>query len=380
MQTEESSVIEEIDCGLVLDAVNKVLMRRAYFREKQRSHRRRERDDIHQLRKQAEDLETQAQRLRLRVNPRRMQSRQPHEDSDGGLSWHAIAALFRHETRLTLAENADLVKTLRSHCSLLTRMQLWVAQNDKVPKVMLSDDPAIRKLTKEWATQQMYHNTAAAFQAFPTSFDSNEFSVCDLTVSDLWVNFVDYSQYVWHAPMEVAAYVLRYHLHELLSTRDMSSWTENTVLVQAKLPDGDSAAVVVAHFHEADRCVVVMRQLQSRDILRDDDGVPVRDGQSLVWYIVIVKCIRFDLRRADDGRTIGRVKTLSAMHLKTSGEGSMEAVAMKLGLDLTDVPLPDRDETFRKFCMTKSKESEVQIRSLIRSVLERVQTELTVGS
>ncbi|RLO09379.1 hypothetical protein DYB28_007766, partial [Aphanomyces astaci] len=75
-----------------------------------------------------------------------------------------------------------------------------------------------------------------------------------------------------------------------------------------------------------------------------------------------------------------RVKTLSAMHLKTSGEGSMEAVAMKLGLDLTDVPLPDRDETFRKFCMTKSKESEVQIRSLIRSVLERVQTELTVGS
>ncbi|RQM19658.1 hypothetical protein B5M09_011323 [Aphanomyces astaci] len=371
MQTEESSVIEEIDCGLVLDAVNKVLMRRAYFREKQRSHRRRERDDIHQLRKQAEELETQAQRLRLRVNPRRMQSRQPPEDSDGGLSWHAIAAMFRHETRLTLAENADLVKTLRSHCSLLTRMQLWVAHNDKVPKVMLSDDPAIRKLTKEWATQQMYHNTAAAFQAFPTSFDSNEFSVCDLTVSDLWVNFVDYSQYVWHAPMEVAAYVLRYHLHELLSTRDMSSWTENTVLVQAKLPDGDSAAVVVAHFHEAGRCVVVMRQLQSRDILRDDDGVPVRDGQSLVW---------FDLRRADDGRTIGRVKTLSAMHLKTSGEGSMEAVAMKMGLDLTDVPLPDRDETFRKFCMTKSKESEVQIRSLIRSVLERVQTELTVGS
>ncbi|RHZ31275.1 hypothetical protein DYB31_014968 [Aphanomyces astaci] len=133
MQTEESSVIEEIDCGLVLDAVNKVLMRRAYFREKQRSHRRRERDDIHQLRKQAEELETQAQRLRLRVNPRRMQSRQPPEDSDGGLSWHAIAAMFRHETRLTLAENADLVKTLRSHRSLLTRMQLWVAQNDKVP-------------------------------------------------------------------------------------------------------------------------------------------------------------------------------------------------------------------------------------------------------
>ncbi|ETV78660.1 hypothetical protein, variant 2 [Aphanomyces astaci] len=239
MQTEESSVIEEIDCGLVLDAVNKVLMRRAYFREKQRSHRRRERDDIHQLRKQAEELETQAQRLRLRVNPRRMQSRQPPEDSDGGLSWHAIAAMFRHETRLTLAENADLVKTLRSHCSLLTRMQLWVAHNDKVPstpptsirweKVMLSDDPAIRKLTKEWATQQMYHNTAAAFQAFPTSFDSNEFSVCDLTVSDLWVNFVDYSQYVWHAPMEVAAYVLRYHLHELLSTRDMSSVNRHTV-------------------------------------------------------------------------------------------------------------------------------------------------------
>ncbi|ETV78663.1 hypothetical protein H257_07523 [Aphanomyces astaci] len=113
-----------------------------------------------------------------------------------------MAAFLREDTRLTLAENAHLVKSLRSHRRLLAPMQMWVAQNNAVQlgpttlvrwhQVTLTDDPVSRKLVKEWAIRRMYHNTAVVFRGLPSSCDD-----------DVCITSVEYSQYVWDAPLEV---------------------------------------------------------------------------------------------------------------------------------------------------------------------------------
>ncbi|ETV78662.1 hypothetical protein H257_07522 [Aphanomyces astaci] len=57
-------LLEDIEGDLILDAVDKVLQRREHFREKQRSHRRRQRDEFLWLQTQAAGLEALATRLR----------------------------------------------------------------------------------------------------------------------------------------------------------------------------------------------------------------------------------------------------------------------------------------------------------------------------
>ncbi|ETV90701.1 hypothetical protein, variant [Aphanomyces invadans] len=382
---DDGNVEDDIDLRLVMEAVNKVLHRRQYFREKQRSHRRRKRDDIRRLRSQVDELEALAENLRAAAQAKRKCStdRMCSLDDDGGLSWRTIAATFRQETRSTLAEYTELVEVLRRHRGLLTRMQMWVEQNDVVPvvprsiirwqQVTLSNDPVTRKLTKEWATQQMYHNTGAAFQAFPMSTGCDDFTTFDLSINDKWVNAVEFSQYIWDAPMELVVHMLRHHMQEL-SKIDPSSvsfeWTENTVVLQTTLPDGDAATAVVAHFHEAERCVVVMRHLQSDDAFRDEDGTPLRDSRSLVW---------FDLRRLGTGQTVARVANLTSIHLKPSGQGSIDAFAASMGLDLTNVADGEVPHVLRQYGLKKARESDIEMRSHILVVLERVRAKLTVG-
>ncbi|CAK4867886.1 unnamed protein product [Aphanomyces euteiches] len=176
----------------------------------------------------------------------------------------------KQQSHLVTVEHDELSQRVAASRKLVGAMQQWVLLAESIPispkvivrwqHVSLSEQPNSRKFGMEWATQQMYHNTD-----LPSA------------LADEWVSFSESAQYVWPAPLEVARFMLRHHLKDIAVgfntvNLEAAEWTENTVLYRLKLPlaPGDDASTAVstlqAHFHEADRCVFVERQIQGDDL------------------------------------------------------------------------------------------------------------------
>ncbi|KAH9124147.1 hypothetical protein AeMF1_005042 [Aphanomyces euteiches] len=122
---------------------------------------------------------------------------------------------------------------------------------------------------------------------------------------------------------------------------EAAEWTENTVLYRLKLPlaPGDDASTAVstlqAHFHEADRCVFVERQIQGDDLCE----LPLRQTQTFVWM---------DLRRLDSCRTSARMMTFGTLHVLQSGEGSLDELAELVGVDPSGMNIADKVKELRR--------------------------------
>ncbi|KAH9097089.1 hypothetical protein Ae201684P_011818 [Aphanomyces euteiches] len=304
------SWIEVDDDALVLDAVNGVLERRKYFREKKRSYRQKGQHELDSLRTQLAQLQLHVKQLaQLQTQRRNKDARR----NDSAVSWRTVAMHTKQQSHLVTVEHDELSQRVAASRKLVGAMQQWVLLAESIPispkvivrwqHVSLSEQPNSRKFGMEWATQQMYHNTD-----LPSA------------LADEWVSFSESAQYVWPAPLEVARFMLRHHLKDIAVgfntvNLEAAEWTENTVLYRLKLPlaPGDDASTAVstlqAHFHEADR---------------------------------------MDLRRLDSCRTSARMMTFGTLHVLQSGEGSLDELAELVGVDPSGMNIADKVKELRR--------------------------------
>ncbi|KAH9095536.1 hypothetical protein LEN26_017792 [Aphanomyces euteiches] len=336
---------------MVLDAVNRVLDRRKYFREKKRSYRLKEREEIDRLTTQLAQLQLHAKTLRLG----RQLYTQPVKQEVVAVSWKTIAIRLRRDKSSIVAEHDELTQQVELQRKLIGKMQHFVTLAESIPSspraqvrwqhVSLSGHPESRKLCKEWATQQLYYNTEAAFRSFPKAPADDEFMFFDMDLAENWINVSDCSQY------------------------EEAEWTENTVLYRFTFPmaSGDDASVVSSslqgHFHEADRCVFVARQIQGDELCQ----LPLRQSQTVMWM---------DLRRLDSSRTSARVTSCSSLPLQQSGKNSLDEMAKFAGIDTTDLEDAEKLRVLRHARSERAFKNEVLFRDRVNAVLDRLWKQL----
>ncbi|CAK4768876.1 unnamed protein product [Aphanomyces euteiches] len=365
---------------MVLDAVNRVLDRRKYFREKKRSYRLKEREEIDRLTTQLAQLQLHAKTLRLG----RQLYTQPVKQEVVAVSWKTIAIRLRRDKSSIVAEHDELTQQVELQRKLIGKMQHFVTLAESIPVQQTTSKQRSnlgnshlqgpKKLCKEWATQQLYYNTEAAFRSFPKAPADDEFMFFDMDLAENWINVSDCSQYVWNAPLEVARFMLCYHLRDIsISPTDVdieeAEWTENTVLYRFTFPmaSGDDASVVSSslqgHFHEADRCVFVARQIQGDELCQ----LPLRQSQTVMWM---------DLRRLDSSRTSARVTSCSSLPLQHSGKNSLDEMAKFAGIDTTDLEDAEKLRVLRHARSERAFKNEVLFRDRVNAVLDRLWKQL----
>ncbi|CAK4626473.1 hypothetical protein AeMF1_019415 [Aphanomyces euteiches] len=331
-----TNAIVHVDDKFVRERPKTTTDKRQYFREKRQRYRQKERDEIEWLRLQVGALEAHARGLQA-VAPLRHRSNSLHELQlrDLALSWRDIATQFKREYRATAAEHAELVKRLQAQDKLNRAMVHFVMKTESIPaslstpfrlhNITLSAHPLHRKFSKEWATQQLYHNTPFAFRDFPIVPLDKDDSLFKLDIEDMSVNVRDCSQYTWPVPLEMVRFILRHHMNEIASTThplEAIEWTENTVLYRAKVTQNPDSCISLlqAQFQEADRCIFVLRQVEADELYT----VPLHKIYNAAWM---------DLRRLPDGRTLSRTVNLVSTHLVESGMGSLDEFAKVYDVD-----------------------------------------------
>ncbi|RHZ33105.1 hypothetical protein DYB37_008605 [Aphanomyces astaci] len=194
----------------ILMIVDKTLARRRYFREKQREHRRKVYADEAVVKAQYEHLQSVLDGLQAG----RPSSVAPREASDGPLSWHSVATVFKREAHRVLKDRQSLVTQTQAYQSLMHAMQRFVTMNIPPPmsrvnawhSATLVADPSARNLGKEWLTQQMYHNIQEPFALLPAVRNEDEFVQDDFQASDehddsfTWMQRV---QFTWPGTMQM---------------------------------------------------------------------------------------------------------------------------------------------------------------------------------
>ncbi|CAK4689896.1 unnamed protein product [Aphanomyces euteiches] len=329
--------------------------KRQYFRQKRQNYRQRERDEIEWLRSQVAGLEIQARGLQA-VAPRRQQPNRHNEWQlrDLALSWRDIAAQLKREYRLTVSEHDDLLERVQTQAELNQAMAQFVIQAERIPVslstpfrlqyVALSAHPVHRKHSKEWATQQLYHNMPVVFQDFPIASSNGDATAFKLDVRDMCVNVKDYSQYIWPAPLEMEAI----------------EWTENTVLyqVQAMPAQSTSVRVLQAQFHEAGRSVLVVRQVEADEL----SEVPLRPIYNVMWM---------DLQQLPDGRTLGRTASFVSTNLVDSGI-SLDEYAKRYGVDVSQSREDDKIQIIQNALAKWSEEHEERFREKVNTLVDKI--------
>ncbi|KAH9086518.1 hypothetical protein LEN26_020022 [Aphanomyces euteiches] len=337
------------------------LNQREYFRNKRRNYRQRDRDEIERLSAEVQELTSIA--------------------IAATLSWRTITCRLRGEARVCQAERDVLVERFKVQMQLAREMQQWVMVTESIPvspstlipwqHVALSAHPFHRKHCKEWATQQMYHNTDAAFQAFPRARLDDEIFTFDLEVTEMCISFASYSQIIWPAPLETVRFILRHHLNDISFGPVQFvaiEWTENTVLFQykASIPRDDEAksisSAVQALFYEADRCVFVLRQIQGDGL----SEVPLRQQQDLLWM---------DLRPLDDAKTCTRIANFGSLHLADAGVDNLDAMAAGLGEDTSGMEEAEKIAVLRRVLRERAWSGDDTFRRHLAANLDKLRHE-----
>ncbi|KAH9116243.1 hypothetical protein AeMF1_009820 [Aphanomyces euteiches] len=363
------------------DVDDALVRRREYFREKKRNSRLQKRQEVDRLKAQLIELQAQVSACRNRSRGSQSSALCIRQD-DLALSWQSIATHLKRENRAVIAERDTLVKEVETYRSLVYDMLQWVTSTERIPispravvrwhDVSLRGHGEARKQAKEWATQQMYYNTDAAFRAFPQAPEDDDPFVFSMDVSGTWVNFTEYSQCVWPAPLEVARYMLRHYMSEMSNgfgtvLVDTTEWTDNTVLYYFKPKPGNDeqigACSLQGQFHEADRCVFVLRQIQGDELC----DFPLRQAQGLLWI---------DLRRLDGGRTLARLANLGSMELTRSGAWSLDNMAKQVGVDTTHLDEEGKIQVLQRVLGERAFTHERNLRRQINLLLARLWDEL----
>ncbi|RHY61340.1 hypothetical protein DYB38_008862 [Aphanomyces astaci] len=242
------------DAGATTQALSdKTLARRRYFREKQREYRRKLNVDGAVI--EAELVHLQSVRDGLQA----MSLPSVREASDGPLSWCSIAMVFKTEARRVLTDRQSLVTQTQQYRTLMTSMQRFVMMN--IPVI----------LGKEWLTQQMYHNMHEAFALFPAVGNAEEFCQYDVQPSEDGDPIVctETVQCTWPGTVQMFRRFVESNMRAVIF-RDpqevVEERTANTRLFHSVTTKGTFVNSLQGHFVEADRFIMVMRQVEHDEV------------------------------------------------------------------------------------------------------------------
>ncbi|KAF0684211.1 Aste57867_23797 [Aphanomyces stellatus] len=332
--------------------------RRQYFREKQRKHRqhrRKDKDEIASLRRELADLQ-------LQVHERTRHTRTTTTDVTLPLSWEVVSSVFRHHSSLSLAEQKDLLAQVVANKVTLADIQSFVASCVQVPRVMswgqlyrkatLPAAPEGRLRAKEWLTLQMYYNMDRLWQQFPPVGATDVFQHPDIQFDGPCINFVGHEQLLLPFPLHGVASVLRHRLNAVWQFAPDTLTVERESNTAYYRHTGSSIDptwnLLVAHFTEANRCVMVLRRVQADDAAATDAAARPRTAYALEWK---------DLRRVSATET--SMRTLCVVSQRAINEHflSLDQVARANGWDdLDELVTPSEEakrETLRALLLSK---------------------------
>ncbi|RQM28929.1 hypothetical protein B5M09_007331 [Aphanomyces astaci] len=309
--------------------------RRQYFREKQREYRRKMIADGATFKAQCVHLQS----VLVRLQTARPQSTTPREASDGPLSWHSIAKVFKGEAHRVLTDRQSLVAQIQELQSLTKFMQRFVMINIPVRLHISIDadalyrfaDPSARNLAKEWLTQQMYHNMHEAFALLPAVSYDDDFFQFDIQAShenDDPFTLTEQLQFTWPGTV-------------------VEEKTSNTRMFHTITPEGIFVNSLERYFVEANRFVVVMRQVEHDEAHLCDTLHKQRHGMS--WCVLRSEVVvdgrlsfsvpcRTEVRQVSPTHILMRIVSHSS-HFFRPGGGlvSVDELSALWGIDMTGI-------------------------------------------
>ncbi|ETV78787.1 hypothetical protein, variant [Aphanomyces astaci] len=130
-------------------------------------------------------------------------------------------------------------------------------------------DPRARNLGKEWLTQQMYHNMHEPLALLPAVRNEEEFFQFDFQASDehddsfTWMERV---QFTWPGTVQMFRRLVETNMKAVnfpnCDETVEEEKTSNTRLFHTITPKGIFMNLLQGHFVEADRFIMVMRQIE----------------------------------------------------------------------------------------------------------------------
>ncbi|ETV99602.1 hypothetical protein, variant [Aphanomyces invadans] len=265
------------------------------------------------------------------------------------LPWHEVAKALADLRHLSESQNQALRSQLKHHEALVSEMYNWAAsfhiKNCPDPKrtswrhVTLLQDPALRKLGKEWITEHMYHNTDTIFrqhgfpplhsskhllQDFNFTFDNDEgyhFTTRHMTRLPGSVNsFLDHYK---STLLQFQSCILDYD-------PSMTTTVEDGATIQYTLvtPRHEYVNLLCATYRTMNRVVFVGRQIE------DDEAYgackTTRQRTRMFWC---------DLHTLEDGSNVGRGLWIQTQSFtKEGGVVPLERDAAEYDIDLTTCP------------------------------------------
>ncbi|RHY69491.1 hypothetical protein DYB30_007099 [Aphanomyces astaci] len=318
---------------------DKTLARRRYFREKQRAHRRKLNSDGAIVKAQVEHLQPILDGLQASMPPSSMA---PREASDGPLSWHSIAIVFKREAHRVLTDRQSLITQTQEYQSLTKAMQRFVMMNIPSPmsrsnhawhSATLAANPSARNLGKEWLTQHMYHNIHEPFTLLPAASYHDDFFKFDIQASDDSdpITGVERMQFSWPGTVQMFRRLV------------VEETTPNTRLFRTITPKGIFVNSLQGHFVEANRFIVVMRQVEHDEAHLCD---PLHKQQhNMSW------CVRTstEVRQVSPTHILLRVVS-HVSHIFRPGGGfvSVDEFAALRGVDVTGIQDDQKDAYVRR--------------------------------
>ncbi|KAH9096588.1 hypothetical protein Ae201684P_013254 [Aphanomyces euteiches] len=332
---------------------DKAAKRREYFRDKQRKVPR-------------------AERARCAIS-----SWQNTEvDPERTLSWSSIASVFRAEVHRSNTEQESLVQETNERAALALAMQRFVALNlQSSPErpmrnwscATLLEQPQARKLGKEWLTQQLYHNLETSFQMFSCCGPEEEIYGLDVDVSSEGFTCVEMMQQIWRGTKDSCWHFFQNHYVDLLFLDPSSvsvECTENTKLYRKVTDDGNFFNIFQGNFVEANRLVVVLRQIENDEAFNSER---YRQHHSMTWI---------DVRPLSETHVVIRaIIQYSQFYRKGQGFVSLDEQAKIWKIDLTGVSEKRKRDYLRKrrFCKIMRLKFNAKI-MLTRAVADRSNT------
>ncbi|ETV67947.1 hypothetical protein H257_15927 [Aphanomyces astaci] len=277
----------------------------------------------------------------------------PREASDGPLSWHSIATVFKREAHRVLTDRQSLVSQTQEYQSLTNAMQRFATMNIPPPmsrsnvwhSATLVADARARNLGKEWLTQQLYHNIHEPFTLLPAVSYDEEFFQFDFQASDQPFTCMERMQYTWPGTVQMFRRLVESNMQAVIfHNHVVEEKTANTRLFHTTSRKGSFINWLQGHFVEANRFILVMCQVEHDEAHVCD---PVQKQQHYMSWT--------EVRQVSPTHILLRfVSHISHLFRANDGFVSVDEIAAVRGIDITGIQDEDhkvayvRREVFRR--------------------------------
>ncbi|ETV78786.1 hypothetical protein H257_07617 [Aphanomyces astaci] len=212
-------------------------------------------------------------------------------------------------------------------------------------------DPRARNLGKEWLTQQMYHNMHEPLALLPAVRNEEEFFQFDFQASDehddsfTWMERV---QFTWPGTVQMFRRLVETNMKAVnfpnCDETVEEEKTSNTRLFHTITPKGIFMNLLQGHFVEADRFIMVMRQIE-----HDETYIchPLQKQQhDLSWT---------EVRQVSPTHILLRsVDRVSHIFRPATGFLSVDELAALGGIDVTGMEDDQKDAHVRREIIRRS--------------------------